>query len=313
MGKERKHTGSREQRHPEKRPVTFKVTREDELMTFLIASLPGKNRNNIKTLLKRRQIIVNGKAITQFNHRLYPGNEVEIFHHRVRNAPELKGVNIVYEDQDVIVVNKRPGLLSVATDREKWQTVSRMVQNYISSDDSGGRIYSIHRLDRETSGLLLFAKNREACDLLKEEWASAIGKQIYLAVVEGIPNPEKGTYSSYLSIDANYVVHSSSTSAHDGKLATTEYKILRKNETYSVLEVGMQPGIKNQIRVQLKELGYPVVGDRKYGSTNSPMLRLGLHCRKLVFTHPSSQKSMSFETAVPGKFLKLMSLSSQDF
>ena len=275
-----------------------------ELMKYLIVQLPHKNRNNIKTMLKKREVLVAGKVVTQFNHVLQPGQQVELTASPAPGARQMKGISIVYEDHDLIVVNKNAGLLSMATEKEKTNTVYRMLSNYVKEENPENRIFIVHRLDRETSGLMMFAKSVEMQGLLQESWKQTISDRTYLAIVAGKPDPPQGTFSSYLFESSAFIVYSSQNQAK-GQKAVTNYSTMKSNDNYSLLKVNLETGRKNQIRVHMKELGHPVVGDRKYGSEINPIGRLGLHAWVLAFTHPVSGRKLRFETSVPGSFLKL--------
>lgn len=282
----------------------FVVSEPEELMKFLVVQLPRKNRNNIKMLLKKRKVLVDGKAVGQFNYRLKPGQKVEISPAPVSGARRMPGVAIVYEDQDLIVVNKQAGLLSMATDKEKRQTVYSMLSSYVKEDNKENKIFIVHRLDRETSGLMMFARSREIQELLQESWKKTVSERSYLAVVSGRPDPPEGTVTSYLYESVALIVYSSQ-NPEKGQKAVTHYATLKSNESYALLQVNLETGRKNQIRVHMKDLGHPVIGDKKYGSDINPVRRLGLHAWVLAFSHPRTKEKMRFETAVPGSFLKL--------
>ena len=282
----------------------FLVKQQDELMKFLIAQLPHKNRNNIKTMLKKKQVLVNGKAVTQFNHLLRPGMKVELSRRPAAVVSQMRGINIVYEDKDLIVVNKNAGLLSMATDKEKRATVYSMLSNYVKEAHPDNKIFIVHRLDRETSGLMMFAKSKEMQELLQESWKQTISERSYLAVIDGQLDPPKGTYTSYLFESSVFIVYSSQ-DPEKGQKAITHYETIKSNDQFSLLKVKLETGRKNQIRVHLKDLEHPVVGDKKYGSKSNPIGRLGLHAWVLAFRHPVTGKKVRFETSVPGSFLQL--------
>ncbi|MGE4585808.1 MAG: RluA family pseudouridine synthase [Mangrovibacterium sp.] len=284
--------------------LSIVVKEPEELMKFLIGQLPHKNRNNIKTLLRKREVLVDGKAISQFNHVLKSGQQVVVGAFPGPRGRQMHGVVVVHEDDELIVVNKKAGLLSMATDREKRNTVYRMLSGYVKEEDKGNKIFVVHRLDRETSGLMLFAKNRRMQGLLQTSWKQTVSERSYLAVIEGQLDPPEGTVSSYLFESKAYIVYSSS-DPDRGSLAVTSYRTLKWNERYSLLQMNLDTGRKNQIRVHLKDLNHPVVGDKKYGSGCNALGRLGLHAWVLAFTHPLTGEKMRFQTSVPGSFLKL--------
>ena len=284
--------------------ISFLVKEPEELMKYLIVQLPHKNRNNIKTMLKKREVLVDGKAVTQFNHPLKPGQKVALTTSPAPSSRQLKGINLVYEDNDLIVVNKNAGLLTMATDKEKRNTVYSLLSSYVKDEDKNNKIFIVHRLDRETSGLMMFAKNEEMQALLQESWKETISDRSYLAVIEsGLKEPQ-GQISSYLYESTAFIVYSSQ-DPEKGQLAVTNYAVIKSNDQYSLLKVNLDTGRKNQIRVHLKDLGHPVIGDKKYGSTCNPIGRLALHAWVLAFTHPITHKKIRFETSVPGSFLQL--------
>ena len=291
-------------REKQPRLASFIVKEPEELMKFLIAQLPHKNRNNIKTMLKKREVLVAGRAITQFNHMLKLGQKVEISTSPAPRASEMRGINVVYEDSDLIVINKNAGLLSMATDREKRNTVYSMLSSYVKDENKDNKIYIVHRLDRETSGLMMFAKNQEMQELLQESWKRTVMERSYLAVIDGQLDPPEGTVSSYLFESSVFIVYSSQ-NPEKGEKAITHYKTIKSNELYSLLKINLETVKKNQIRVHLQDLEHPIVGDKKYGSTSNPIGRLGLHAWVLAFTHPRTHEKLRFETSIPGSFLKL--------
>lgn len=304
--KNNKESGDKEKKPRGQKPQTtqFKVKQEAELMKFLIENLPHKNRNNIKTMLKKRQVVVNGTAISQFNHVLKPGDSIELSRRPAESALKMPGVVVVYEDEHVIVVNKNAGLLTIATDKEKRDTVYSMLSSYVKIQDKGNKIFIVHRLDRETSGLMLFAKSREVKEQLQETWTQTVAERTYLAVIEGQLDPAEGTHSSYLFESKAFIVYSSQ-DPERGQHAITNYSTIKANEFLSLLKVNLETGRKNQIRVHMKDLGHPIIGDKKYGSTMNPIRRLGLHAWVLEFKHPVIGKNLRFETSIPGSFLKL--------
>ena len=212
---------------------------------------------------------------------------------------------ILYEDEHILVADKPAGLLTMGTDAEKTKTAYYILTDYVRKGcaKSRKRIFIVHRLDRETSGIVVFAKSVEAKLCLQEQWKDAEKK--YLAVVYGRPANKEGTITSYLAENKAYRVYST-TDARKGKLAQTAYKVLKETERFSLLEIGLLTGRKNQIRVHLAEKGHPVVGDRKYGKGNDAYKRLALHSKSISFKHPISGKRLTFESEVPGYLKSLM-------
>lgn len=300
----KKHIGGESARSKKPQTTTLVVNEREELMKFLIAQLPHKNRNNIKTLLKKRQVLVDGKAISQFNYLLKPGQKIVLDQAPTSMATQMRGITVVHEDKDLIVVNKNAGLLTMATDKEKRATVYSILSNYVKDNNKDSKIFIVHRLDRETSGLMLFAKNEEMQELLQESWKETVEERSYLAVIDGKLDPAEGSYRSYLFESKVFKVHSTN-DPEKGREAITHYSTLKSNDSYSLLKVNLETGRKNQIRVHLQELKHPVIGDKKYGSASNPIGRLGLHAWVLAFTHPVTGKKVRFETSIPGSFLKL--------
>ena len=216
-----------------------------------------------------------------------------------------KGLTIIYEDKDIIVVEKPCGLLSIGTDRDKSRTVHTILNEYVRKGNphSRNRVYIVHRLDRETSGILIFAKSEPAKSFLQEHWQETDKR--YLTVVYGTLTPKTGTISSYLAENSAFTVYSTPDPAV-GKLSHTEYSVLKETKGFSLLEIHLLTGRKHQIRVHLSEKGHPVVGDRKYGRGNDAYATLALHARSISFTHPVSGKRLTFETGIPDFFIRLV-------
>jgi len=281
------------------------VTEETDLMKFLILKLPGKSRNNIKSLLANKQVFVEGKAIKQFNHPLTPGQQVDVRWNRIPEEKKYRGISIVYEDAHIVVIDKHAGVLSIATNRVKTQTAYNMLSRHVKSQNGGNKIFVVHRLDRETSGLMMFAKSEKVQQLLQSGWTDLIHERTYIALIQGIPDKNEGTISSYLHESKAMIVYSSQ-NPKDGTKAITHYKVIKTGKNFSLLEVKLETGKKNQVRVHMQDIGHPVVGDKKYGSNINPIGRLGLHARVLAFRHPLSHEDLRFETPIPRKFMRIL-------
>ncbi len=273
-------------------------------MEFLIAQLSSKSRNNIKSLLSHKQVLIDGRPVSQFDHPLLPGQKVEISNNRISPEKKFREYTIVYEDQHIIVIDKMAGLLSMATENEKRATAYSLLSRHVKKQDRGNKIFIVHRLDRETSGLMLFAKSETVKDKLQERWNDTIIERTYIAVVEGTVEKQEGTITSYLSEDKVFKMHSSS-NPDSGREAITHFTVIKKNSAFSLLRVNLETGRKNQIRVHMQEMGHSIVGDKKYGAVVSPIKRLGLHAQQLSFIHPVTGDKMSFETKIPRVFLRL--------
>jgi 23S rRNA pseudouridine1911/1915/1917 synthase len=295
---------------PKKRPAgkvpndKFIVDSDSPLLEYLIRVLPQRSRSRLKAVLKERQVLVNGRPVTQFDHPLKKGQKLEVQWERPATPPPMLGLQIIFEDADLIVVNKPPGLLTVATDKEKRRTAFAILSNYVKTQDPENKIFIVHRIDRETSGLLLFARNEKIKRQIQESWEETISKRTYVAVVEGEVSDDEGTITSWLTESKALKVYSSQNPQH-GLKSITHYRKLRANESYSLLQLNLETGRKHQIRVHLQDLGHPVVGDTKYGSGEKPINRLALHAQVLAFTHPKTGELCSFETQVPPVFMKL--------
>lgn len=284
----------------------FKVHENIELLSFLILKYPHLSRNAVKSLLSNHQVAVDGAPISQYNFMLAKDDIVIVSKNRIAKR-ERKDLPIIYEDKELIVINKPSGLLSVASDNEKGRTAYRLVMDYIRQFDKHERIYVVHRLDEDTSGVLCFAKNEKIRDLLQKHWADIVTKRGYYAIVEGIMEKDSDRYVDYLkenSLNLMYV----SNSKNDAKKCITEYTLIKTTKDYSLLDINIKTGRKNQIRVQLGHRNHHVIGDDKYGEPANPLNRLGLHAYELSFVHPVTKKAMKFVAPMPKEFKDLMHL-----
>jgi len=211
---------------------------------------------------------------------------------------------IIYEDKYLIVINKPAGLLSIATKDEKRETAYSYLSEHVKKQRRDNKIFVVHRLDRETSGLLLFAKNEQIKRTLQDSWNNSVIERTYIALVEGQIQKQEGIISSFLYEDRNFIMHSVADSSK-GQKAVTRFKVLKSNQNWSLLEINLETGRKNQIRVHMQDIGHSVAGDKKYGALTNPLKRLALHAMKLSFIHPVSNEKMVFETAIPKSFAKI--------
>lgn len=285
--------------------TTLAVTEPAQLMAFLIAQLPHKNRNNIKSLLSNKQVLIDGKVYTQFNHPLQPGQTVTVAANRAPETSQYRGLTILFEDQFLIVINKQSGLLSMATNKERDRTAYGILSDYVKKENPKNKIFIIHRLDRETSGVMMFARSEKVQRLMQESWNDTTKQRTYVALVEGTPEPPAGTVSSYLRESKALIVYSSQ-NPENGQLSVTNYNVIKANEYFALLELELETGRKNQIRVHMQDIGHPIVGDSKYGATSNPIGRLGLHAERLSFEHPITGEQMQFDAPMPKSFLALM-------
>jgi 23S rRNA pseudouridine1911/1915/1917 synthase len=286
---------------PETQMKEFVVKEETDLFAFLLSL--GFKRTGLKQLLKYRAVSVNGKVVDRHDHKLYPGDKIHLSSGK-KAAPAAApkfGIQILYEDAAVLVIDKPAGLLTIGTEKERTKTAYFQLNEYLRERNPGKkeRIFIVHRLDRETSGLIVFAKTEAAKRRLQENWKD-VDKR-YLAVVEGVPKKQEDTIAGYLNESNTLRVYESKDS-RNAKYAVTKYKVLKNSHEYSLLEIDIETGRKHQIRVHLSGSGYPVAGDRKYGAETDPMKRLALHAYRLLFTHPVTRKRMEFESRPPAVF-----------
>ena len=301
----------------------YKVNRSDELMEFLLRKC-GTSRNNVKSLLVRKQVLVNGSVVTQYNFPLAKDDEVKLSKRPVKDGKVVtrpvssktkstarvapRSINIIYEDEDFLAINKPEGLLSVESDRET-ECAYGYVLEYMQSQGKNARPFILHRIDKETSGVLVFAKNIKLHSMLKMHWNEQVTLREYFAVVEGILEKKQDTLTTYLKENKNNLVYT--TNDPTGQKAVTHYEVVKENGEYSLLKVRIDTGRKNQIRAQMLSLGYPVVGDDKYGKkqdgtiVKNPLGRLGLHASRLEFIHPVTKEIIAFNASLPPSFREL--------
>ena len=300
MARRSEYRGTDRSRAPRGRKVTVKE--ENTLLPFLFGLLNEQSKSSVKALLAHGQISVNGTVTSQFNTPLTPGDEVLISYERGKVEFNNPLLTIVWEDDDLIVVNKKEGLLSVSSTRVKERTALHLLSEYVKKTDPRNKIFVLHRLDRDTSGLMMFAKNLQVQKALQSNWNSAITARTYVAVVEGRPEKDSdlivSNLTEYLN-GAGYIVRSVSGQA------LPPSRLLHSNGAYSLLELDLETGRKNQIRAQMQSIGHSIAGDYKYGAETDPTGRLMLHARRLNFIHPVTGEEMHFETRIPDKFTSL--------
>lgn len=272
------------------------------LLEFLLMTFPSQSRNSVKSLLSSHRVSVDGAPTTQFDFKLVPGDTVIISNTGIRKKSR-SNLPIIYEDDDLIVINKPSGLLSVPSDTEKGSTAYRMVSDYVHQRDKHNRIFIVHRLDEDTSGVLMFAKNERMKNALTEgeTWNKIVSKRGYYAIVEGVMKEKNGTVKSFLKKNSQNMMYSSKKKG-DGQFAVTHYRVIKENDKYSLLDVNIDTGRKNQIRVHMGDLGHHIIGDDKYGEPSNPIKRLGLHAYCLELTNPLTNKKMKFSAPIPKEF-----------
>lgn len=283
--------------------ITFNVREACALLPFLMQAMRGISRNRAKLLLGGGAVRVDGVVRTRHDHALQPGDRVDVSRRKPRATLRSPLLRIVHEDPHLVVVEKGTGLLSMATTAGS-QCVKRMLDDYFAAQCQRCRAHVVHRLDRETSGLLVYAKTREAEQILEHNWHDIVTDRRYVALVSGRMEQDRGTLSSWLRENAAYLVWSSPVD-NGGKLAVTHYETLRRSDDYSLVRLKLDTGRKHQIRVQLSDMGHPVCGDTKYGDGRNPIGRLALHAFRLCFYHPVTGRELRFETDVPRSFLSV--------
>lgn len=285
--------------------LAFEVADQSILMDFLCRVMPDRKRSSIKQLLKFGSVMVNGNVTSQFNVPLNQGDTVKVNLTRAFPVFYNRRVKIVYEDDDIIVIEKGYGLLSMGNEKIKDGTAYSILKDYLKEKDPRNKIFIIHRLDRDTSGLMMFAKTIEAKEAMQHNWNNMVLERTYLAVVEGKVEEESGTVKSYLAENSQMEVYSTD-DPEKGQLAVTRWKKIASGNGYTLMEVSLDTGRKNQIRVHMKDIEHPIAGDRKYGAKSSPIHRLALHAQTLRFVHPVTRRDMRFETPIPTSFEKMI-------
>lgn len=288
-----------------KQQQNFQVESPSTLLPFLREKLAGKPAGKVKSILEHGLVSVDGKATTKYNAPLKPGQTVTIGAYVPEppaNALTASHPPILYEDRELLVIDKPAGLLTISTgSKEPEDTAYRQMTAYVRRKNPENRIFVVHRLDRDTSGVVVFAKDPVIKEALQEKWDELVTYRGYYAIAEGKMEEPAGRLTSWLKETRTHIVYSSR-KAGDGKPAVTNYEMIRQNPDYSFLRVWLETGRKNQIRVQLSELGHPVTGDKKYGAKRDPLKRLGLHAWKLELTHPFTGKRLDLIAEPPQKF-----------
>lgn len=269
---------------------------ESNLIDYLVENT-DYTKTKIKSLLKYKNITVDGKVPIQHDFILKKGQVIEIS--KEKKVTKINNIDIIYEDKDYLVVNKPSGMLTISTEKEKNRTLYHMVREYVHGKRKNEKVFIVHRLDRETSGLVLFCKNEELRNKIQENWENVAVKREYAAVVLGTLEKKKDRLVSYLKENKANVVYVSN--SRDGKQAITNYEVVKENKN-SLLKILIETGRKNQIRVQLNEIGHPIIGDKKYGDIKGK--RLLLCAKRLDIRDPRTKKILSFEINVPREFMR---------
>jgi 23S rRNA pseudouridine1911/1915/1917 synthase len=292
---------------------TYVVKEPSELLPFLMQTIAGISRTKAKEYLSQRMVYVNNQITTQFNHPLQKGQIVQVANHRHKRTVASKKVRIVYEDAFIIVVDKQEGILTTSIEGSRQESVKRILDEYVQRQSRSFAVHTVHRLDKGTSGLLLFAKRRDVQKMFTDNWHDLVLDRRYVALVSGNMEKSQGTVVSWLT-DGPRAVTLSSSIDNGGKQAVTHYRTLKCKNGYSLVECQLETGRKNQIRVHMQDLHHPIVGDFKYGYVNpdapenhtSPSGRICLHAYKFSFRHPITGEVLKFETPYPSEFTSLL-------
>ena len=281
----------------------FEVTAESQLLNFLLENVK-QSRTKVKSTLQGRGVKVNGKTVSQFDFQLQPGMKVAVSRTK-RNQQSFKSryVKIVYEDRWLIVVEKQAGILSMAAGHSSLN-VKSVLDDYFHKTRQKCTAHVVHRLDRDTSGIMVYAKDMETEQIMEHNWHQIVYDRRYVAVLSGEVEPDEGTISNWLKDNKAYITYSSPVD-NGGKLAITHFHVLNRTTEHSLVEFQLETGRKNQIRVHAADMGHPVCGDTKYGNGDDPLHRLCLHAWLLCFTHPVTGEHMEFETPFPTAFRML--------
>ncbi|WP_311441813.1 RluA family pseudouridine synthase [Hoylesella enoeca] len=282
----------------------YTVDHNAELLPWLLETLKKESRSKIKATLQGRGIKVNGKQVTQYNYPLKPGMKVAVSKSKKNDTFKSRYLKIVYEDRHLVVVEKNVGILSMAAGHASLN-VKTVLDDYFRRTHQRCTAHVVHRLDRDTSGLMIYAKDIEVEQLFERDWHHIVYDRRYVAVVSGEMEEDGGTVANWLKDNKAYVTYSSPVD-NGGKYAITHFHTLKRTVEHSLVEFRLETGRKNQIRVHCADMGHPVCGDMKYGNGDDPLNRLCLHAYVLCFYHPITHRRMEFETPIPTPFLHLL-------
>lgn len=283
--------------------AVYTVEEDAQLLDWLIANLKGLSRNKVKDTLHGRGIKVNGKIVTQFDYPLTRGMKISVSKSKKNDTFKSRYVNLVYEDPYLVVIEKKPGILSMAAGH-KSLNVKTVLDDYFRQTKQRCTAHVVHRLDRDTSGLMVYAKDMQTEQTLEHEWHNIVYDRRYVAVVSGEMEEDEGTIANWLKDNKAYVTYSSPVD-NGGKYAVTHFHVLDRTTEHSLVEYKLETGRKNQIRVHSADMNHPVCGDVKYGNGDDPIHRLCLHAYMLHFFHPVTRARMEFETHIPSQFRML--------
>ncbi|MBR0046216.1 MAG: RluA family pseudouridine synthase [Bacteroidaceae bacterium] len=295
--------------------TTYVVKEPAELLQFLLTTIAGISRTKAKEYLSQRMVYVNNQIVTQFNHPLQKGQIVQVSQNRHKRTVASDKIRVVYEDAFLLVIEKKEGVLTNSMEGSRQESAKTILDDYVKHQNKTFAVHTVHRLDKGTSGLLIFAKRRDIQRIFMDNWHDLVLDRRYVAVVQGNVQQDTGTVESWLT-EGNRCVTQSSPVDNGGKYAVTHYKTLQRKNGYSLIELKLETGRKNQIRVHMQDIGHPIVGDFKYGYKNpdaeqnaahtSPAKRICLHAFTIAFRHPITGEFLKFETPYPSAFKQLL-------
>lgn len=280
------------------------VQNEAPLLEWLLENVK-QSKSKIKATLQNRGIKVNKRMVTQYDFVLKPGDKIAISTSKKNDKFQSRHLKLVYEDRYIVVVEKNPGILSMAAGHSSLN-VKTILDDYFKKTRQKCNAHVVHRLDRDTSGLMIYAKDMQTEQILERDWHNIVYDRRYVAVLSGQLEEEQGTIANWLKDNKAYVTYSSPVD-NGGKYAVTHFCLLDRNDTHSLVEFKLETGRKNQIRVHSADMSHPVCGDIKYGNGDDPLHRLCLHAYVLCFYHPITHQPMEFDTPIPMNFRKLFS------
>lgn len=296
---------------PRRGPATDNVAKltiqqDSTLLAAAAALLPDHKPTKLKSMLRHNQLAIDGVPTTQFDHPVSAGQQLWVNFDRSFQVFSHPRVKLVYEDNDIIVIDKGYGVLSTAAGKPSDDTVYNIVKKYARRFSNKAAVYVVHRLDRDTSGLMLLTRTKQARDKLISNWNNMVIDRKYVAIVEGKVEQNEGTVKSFLAENPDTYEMYSTTDKKLGRLAVTRYRVVKQGSRFAMVELEIKTGRKNQIRVHMHDLGNPVSGDRKYGGHPSPINRIALHATTLTIVHPITGKAVSFTSPIPENFNKMI-------
>ena len=300
------HTNKRKENRPDN-IKSWTVKEDGSILEVAASILKDHTPTKLKSMLRHNQFAVNSMPTSRYDAELHAGDVFSVNFDQSFQVFKNPRVELVYEDEHILVINKGYGLLSMGTDTKKDGTAYSIMREYVKYHNPHAKVFIVHRLDRDTSGLMMLAKTMEAKDVMQHNWNNMVLNRKYVCVVEGEVQEKEGKVKSYLAENSQFEVYSTD-DPKKGQLAITRYKCIKTTKSFSLLEVELDTGRKNQIRVHMKDLGHPITGDRKYGAGHSPINRLALHAQTLRFVHPITRKEMNFSTTIPMRFRSLVKM-----